>query len=101
MNRLEPHQIEAKLKAVSGWTPDAAKRAIAREFRFADFAQAFAFMTEIALAAEKHDHHPEWNNVYNRVTITWNTHEADGLTDLDFALAARCDEAFARAGGAH
>ena len=98
MNRLEPDQIAAKMKSATEWKLDAAEGAITREFRFADFAQAFGFMSEVALSAEKHDHHPEWSNVYNRVTITWNTHDAGGLTERDFDAAARCDEAFARRG---
>jgi 4a-hydroxytetrahydrobiopterin dehydratase len=66
---------------------------IEREFRFADFRAAFAFMTRVALAAERADHHPEWSNVYNRVTVRLTTHDAGGLTDNDFALAAEADAA--------
>jgi 4a-hydroxytetrahydrobiopterin dehydratase len=61
--------------------------AITREFRFQDFAQAFAFMTRVAALAEAQDHHPEWSNVWNRVTITLTTHDADGLTRRDIDLA--------------
>lgn len=68
---------------------------IRRDFVFADFVQAFAFMTRIALVAEKHDHHPEWSNVYNRVSITLTTHDAGGLTAKDIALARVADAAFA------
>lgn len=67
---------------------------LTREFVFADFVQAFAFMTQLALVAEKHNHHPEWSNVYNRVTITLTTHDAGGLTDKDLILA-RAADAFA------
>ena len=67
---------------------------IRRDFVFADFVQAFAFMTRIALVAEKHDHHPEWSNVYNRVSITLTTHDAGGLTAKDIALARAADAAF-------
>jgi len=67
-----------------------------REFVFADFAEAFAFMTQVALAAEKRNHHPEWANVYNRVNVVLCTHDAGGLTALDFELARCADEAFQR-----
>jgi len=70
--------------------------AIAREFVFADFSQAFSFMTQVALAAEKLDHHPEWSNVYNKVKVTLSTHDAGGLTEKDFSLALVADAAFAR-----
>lgn len=72
---------------------------ITREFVFADFVQAFAFMTRVALVAEKHDHHPEWRNVYNRVTITLTTHDAGGLTAKDIALAHTADAAYVAAAG--
>ena len=70
---------------------------IRRDFVFADFVQAFAFMTRVALVAEKHDHHPEWSNVYNRVSITLTTHDAGGLTAKDLALARAADAAYAAA----
>ena len=72
---------------------------ITREFVFADFVRAFAFMTRVALVAEKRDHHPEWSNVYNRVRITLTTHDAGGLTDKDIALARAADAAYAADGG--
>jgi 4a-hydroxytetrahydrobiopterin dehydratase len=76
------------LKDLPGWTAVAGGRdAIRREFRFADFNAAFAFMTRAALMAEKLDHHPEWFNVYNRVDVTLTTHDADGVTELDVTLA--------------
>ena len=59
-----------------------------REFQFRDFNRAFAFMTQVALYAEKHDHHPEWFNVYNKVRITLSTHDAGGITEKDLKLAA-------------
>lgn len=67
------------------------RNALARHFRFADFSQAFAFMTQVALLAEKLDHHPEWSNVYNRVSIILSTHECDGLSERDVALAHAID----------
>jgi 4a-hydroxytetrahydrobiopterin dehydratase len=65
--------------------------AITRTFRFADFAEAFGFMTRVAILAEKADHHPEWFNVYNRVGITLTTHDAGGLSQRDVALARAID----------
>ena len=71
--------------------------ALHRDFTFADFRQAFAFMTEVAFAAEKMDHHPDWSNVYNRVSIKLNTHDAGNtVTDRDRKLADRIDGIFAR-----
>lgn len=71
------------------WTLDG--EALVRSFRFADFSAAFAFMTRVALLAEKADHHPEWSNVWNRVDIRLTTHDAGGLTDRDVALARAID----------
>jgi 4a-hydroxytetrahydrobiopterin dehydratase len=67
--------------------------AIRRDFRFRDFAEAWAFMTRVALLAEKHDHHPDWSNVWNRVTIVLSTHDAGGLSARDVALAQAIDAA--------
>jgi 4a-hydroxytetrahydrobiopterin dehydratase len=90
---LGPQQVREKLAARPGWTLSDDGRAISRQFRFADFRQAFAFMTQVALAAERADHHPEWSNVYNSVEIRLTTHDAGGLTEHDFALAAVADAA--------
>jgi 4a-hydroxytetrahydrobiopterin dehydratase len=95
MQKLNTAQAAEQLQALSLWTLDAQAGAIAREFVLADFMQAFAFMTLIALAAEKHNHHPEWSNVYNRVRITWTTHDVKGLSTNDIAMARLCDQAFA------
>jgi 4a-hydroxytetrahydrobiopterin dehydratase len=80
------------------WRPAQGRDAITRSLRFADFARAFGFMAQIALVAEKHDHHPEWFNVYSRVDILLATHEADGVTERDVALAMAIDAAAGRAG---
>ena len=96
MNKLDQQQALTLLTALPRWQYDEARGAITREFRFADFAQAFAFMTQIALAAEKLDHHPEWSNVYNRVRITLTTHDAGGLTQRDIDLARLADQVYAR-----
>ena len=82
---------EARLRDLPEWTYDEGSRAIRRSLRFADFSEAFAFMTRVALAAEKADHHPDWSNVWNRVEIALTTHDAGGVTDRDVALAAAID----------
>ena len=73
------------------WQATEAKEAISRTFVFKDFSQAFGFMTQIALAAERMDHHPEWFNVYNRVEVVLTTHDAGGVTGLDLELAQLMD----------
>ena len=75
--------------ALPAWRHDEARDALVRTFTFADFGQAFAFMTRVALAAERHDHHPEWTNVWNRVDIAWTSHDVKGLSrrDVEMALA--------------
>lgn len=65
---------------------------LSREFVFKDFSEAFAFMTRVAILAEKMDHHPEWFNVYNRVVIDLRTHDCDGISDRDFELAGAIDK---------
>lgn len=87
---LDAQTIEERLKALPGWS--LANGKLHRELRFADFVEAFAFMTRVALVAEKMDHHPEWSNVWNRVDITLRTHSAGNtVTDLDRRLAAAID----------
>ncbi|MBB5517000.1 4a-hydroxytetrahydrobiopterin dehydratase [Rubricella aquisinus] len=75
----------------AGWAHDAERDALTKTFKFADFAEAFAFMTRVAIVADKMDHHPEWFNVYNRVEVTLTTHDANGLSDLDVSLATTMD----------
>jgi 4a-hydroxytetrahydrobiopterin dehydratase len=87
------------MKTPAGWTREDKRDAITREFVFGDFNRAFAFMTQVALAAEKADHHPEWTNVYNKVRITLSTHDAGGVTQKDLDLARFADEAYARLKG--
>ncbi len=79
------------LKGLKEWKEVPGRDAIQRSLKFADFTQAFGFMTRVALAAEKADHHPEWSNVYNRVDIVLSTHDAGGLSDKDVALAQYID----------
>ena len=93
MKKLEPDAARTLLASLPDWTFDPVRGAIRREFRFADFNQAFAFMTRVALQAEKSDHHPEWFNVYNRVDMTLSTHDAGGLTGRDIELARFADAA--------
>ena len=95
-NKMSAQDIRKFLEAAPHWRHDTDRDAIVREFIFADFNQAFAFMTQVALAAEKRDHHPEWANIYNRVNILLTTHDAGGLTAEDFALARCADDAFSR-----
>ena len=77
-----------------GWKKEEQRDAMTRELVFKDFNRAFAFMTQVALAAEKRDHHPEWFNVYNKVRITLSTHDAGGITQKDIDLARFIDEAY-------
>ncbi len=89
--KLAADRRRAALAALDGWTEAASRDAIEKSFRFADFSAAFAFMTRVALLAEKLDHHPEWFNVYNRVDILLSTHDAGGLSERDIDLARRID----------
>lgn len=73
------------------WTPVDGRDAIERTFTFADFSESFGFMARAALVAEQLDHHPEWDNVYNRVHVLLSTHDAGGLTTLDLQLARAMD----------
>lgn len=86
--RLTPAQVDATLAQLEGWSLTREGLAMARTFQFADFNAAFGFMTRVALLADKHDHHPEWSNVYNRVDITLTTHDAGGLSERDAVMAA-------------
>lgn len=85
--KLDVAQRDAALAALTGWRYVPERDAIVKSWRFADFSQAFAFMTRVALLAEQRQHHPEWSNVYNRVEILLTTHDADGLSERDVELA--------------
>lgn len=89
--RLTEIELTPALAGLPDWVLRADGLAIARDFKFADFSGAFAFMTRVALLAEKSDHHPEWSNVYNRVHIALTTHDAGGLSRRDVALAQAID----------
>lgn len=96
MIKLDPSSIPEHLARLPEWQFRAERGgAISREFRFAGFAEAFAFMTQVALIAEKRNHHPEWSNVYNRVSISLTTHDVNGLSMNDIDLAHLIDRAFA------
>ena len=86
----EAERIDA-LDGLPDWDHDDARDAITRSFLFANFGEAFAFMTRVALMAEKADHHPEWSNVWNRVEILLTTHDAGGLSARDIAMAQAID----------
>ncbi len=90
---LNPATREAALAPLlaGGWAMVEGRDAIRREFRFANFVAAFGWMTQVALVAEKLDHHPEWSNVWNRVSVTLITHDCDGLSALDIELARKMD----------
>ena len=95
---VEKLSAEARRRALAdlrGWSEVEDRDAIQKSFQFKDFNQAWGFMSRVALAAEKMDHHPEWFNVYNRVEITLSTHDCGGLSERDVALAGLID---ARAG---
>ncbi|MEM1065463.1 MAG: 4a-hydroxytetrahydrobiopterin dehydratase [Pseudomonadota bacterium] len=77
----------------AGWAHDANRDAITKTFQFKDFTEAFGWMAQIAITAEKMDHHPEWSNVYRTVEVLLTTHDADGLTALDVKLATAMDAA--------
>jgi 4a-hydroxytetrahydrobiopterin dehydratase len=79
------------LARLKGWSEVTGRDAISKKFAFADFNEAFGFMTRAALMAEKLDHHPEWFNVYKTVDVTLSTHDAGGLTELDIKLAEAMD----------
>lgn len=89
--KLSDEAIALSLAEIDHWFLSEDKCAITREFSFGDFTQAFGFMTECALVAEKMDHHPEWFNVYRRVDVRLTTHDVNGLTSADFKLAASMD----------
>ena len=87
--KLSDAEIQANLEGLNGWTVEDGK--LHKEFQFDTFVTAFGFMTQLALVAESMNHHPEWFNVYNRVTIDLMTHDAGGISELDFQWAQHAD----------
>lgn len=94
MEKLSESDLQAALMGLNGWQLAAGK--LHREYKFSDFIHAFGFMATSALAIEKMDHHPEWFNVYNRVTVDLTTHDAGGITSKDIRLAQLLDETATR-----
>ncbi len=90
---LESDAIQERMGTVPGWSLEGAS--LTRAFEFPDFVRAFGFMASVAAIAQAMDHHPDWANVYNRVTIRLSTHDAGGLTNRDFEMAARIGELIA------
>jgi 4a-hydroxytetrahydrobiopterin dehydratase len=91
IEQLDEDERAVALDELDDWDYDDARDAITRQFVFADFVEAFGFMTRVAILAEKADHHPEWSNVYNRVDVLLTTHDAGGLSARDVALAHAID----------
>jgi 4a-hydroxytetrahydrobiopterin dehydratase len=91
IRRLNEAERTVALGDLPEWTWDEERDGLRRRFAFADFVQAFGFMTRVALLAEKADHHPEWSNVWNRVDMLLTTHDAGGLSQRDVALATAID----------
>jgi len=90
-NKLSADERKEALSTLTGWSEVEGRDAITRQFVFKNFAEAFGFMTQSALVAEKLNHHPEWSNVYKTVDVTLTTHDCDGLSALDVKLAKRMD----------
>jgi 4a-hydroxytetrahydrobiopterin dehydratase len=90
--KLSEQEIAAELQKVAGWS--VVNGNLHRVFEFKDFSAAFGFMTRVALAAEKMDHHPDWSNVWNKVTVDLSTHSAGGITKNDFDLAAKIQQIY-------
>ena len=95
IKKLDSDQRAELPRRLPEWRQASGRDAILRAFKFADFVEAFGFMTRVALLAEKMDHHPEWSNVYNRVEITLTTHDCDGLSARDVTLAEAIDRLIA------
>ncbi|MCC2981476.1 MULTISPECIES: 4a-hydroxytetrahydrobiopterin dehydratase [unclassified Sphingomonas] len=91
VDQLSEAERADALDSLPDWDYDEGRDAITRTIVFTDFAEAFGFMTQVALIAERADHHPEWTNVWNRVEITLTTHDAGGLSERDVELAAAID----------
>ncbi|MBB4123027.1 4a-hydroxytetrahydrobiopterin dehydratase [Martelella radicis] len=96
--RLEPEALRTAMQSCGNWAISEDDTAISRDFKFTDFREAFAFMSECALAAERLDHHPEWSNVYNRVGVSLTTHSSGGISARDIEMASIMDRAASRFG---
>ena len=89
---LPADEVALHLRSLPLWSYNPELKAITREFKFLNFLHAFAFMTKVANASEQHNHHPEWFNVYNKIKITWTTHDVQGLSIKDIQMASICDQ---------
>jgi 4a-hydroxytetrahydrobiopterin dehydratase len=92
IEKLSSEQRATQIAQLDGWQNVEGRDAIKRQFKFADFNEAFGFMTRVAIKAQEMDHHPEWFNVYSNVEITLSTHDANGVTEGDIQLARFIDE---------
>jgi 4a-hydroxytetrahydrobiopterin dehydratase len=100
MTAADDAAIARWLRGRPGWRHDAQRGALVRDYAFADFERAFAFMAAVAIRAQASDHHPEWSNVHRRVTVAWTTHDAGGVSARDLELAAYGDGVAAALGAA-
>ena len=94
LQKMSALELAQQMPTLQNWHLDAKLGSITREFVLVDFLCAFEFMKQIAIEAESHNHHPEWRNVYNKVRITWTTHDVQGLSMKDIELAHLCDQLF-------
>ena len=92
MEKLSKTEVSKKLKKLSGWKLVKDRNAITKIFKFKDFTEAFAWMTSMALYAEKKGHHPEWFNVYSTIEVILSTHDAGGITNLDLDMAREMNQ---------
>ena len=89
--KLTETELQKAAEDMPDWHLSADKSGFERDFTFTGFNQAFGFMSRVALAAERANHHPEWSNVYNKVTVRWTTHSQGGVSDLDLKLMRQCN----------
>ena len=94
MEKFTQAESEKALTTIEDWKRVEGREALSRKFIFKDFQDAFAWMTKMAMVAEKMDHHPEWLNIWNSVDVTLSTHDAQGITQKDIDLAQAMDIAF-------
>lgn len=92
MKPYDPQEIQTRLKDIPGWHHDENSKTLHRRFTFKTFSESWGFMSRVALLAESANHHPNWSNGYNVVDIHLSTHDAGGITDKDFSLAARISD---------
>ena len=90
--KLNAESIAESLETLTGWTHDRKTDTLRKKYKFKDFNAAWAFMSRVALLAEKMNHHPDWSNAYNKVDVTLTTHDADGITARDIKMAASMNE---------